>query len=167
MSMTQEKGQLQSLLESETLKTSNHTDKDISHSKTPLKAIRANCYGCCGGGGWKDITNCKVTDCHLHEYRFGKGPIEKAKLTPGKAIDEYCLFCMGARVVHGKPVGRSVAAKRARTCDSTNCGLWHIRYGEKKYVKHGNRLTQGLCCAENFKPYNRTLNDASLSGGSL
>jgi len=144
MSMKQEKGQLHSLHESEALKTTNHTDKDMSCRKTPLQAIRENCYGCCGGGGWKAIKDCQINECSFHEYRFGKRPQHGAKTTPGKAIDEYCLFCMGARVVHGKPIGRSVAAKRARECDSTNCGLWHIRYGEKKLLKHRERGLQGL-----------------------
>jgi len=157
-----EKGLLQAVCESETLETPNHTN----NGKTPLKAIRANCHDCCGSEGWKDIAACKVMDSHTHEYRFEKRPIEKAKLTPGNAIDEYCLHCMGAREVNGEAIGRAMAQKRARECNSTHCELWHMRYGSKKYVRQEKGPLQAVCEPEASVLCQSSLNDANLAGSS-
>jgi hypothetical protein len=40
---------------------------------TPVRAIRAKCVEC-QGGGRKAIANCEVLDCPLHPYRMGKNP---------------------------------------------------------------------------------------------
>ena len=95
---------------------------------TPLKAIRANCKECVGcDSGYKDVTDCEVGDCTLHPLRFGKRSVS-TPVQPSKAIDEYCLHCMGAR----GSCGRKIAAQRARECGIEECELWHIRFGEKK-----------------------------------
>jgi len=96
----------------------------------PIKAIRANCKEC-AGGGYKAVTDCQIGECSLYPLRFAKRPLGGG-FPPAKAINAYCLYCMGARVVNGKPVGRNTAAKRARECHLTKCELHHIRYGEKK-----------------------------------
>jgi len=114
----------------------------------PFKAIRLTCKECNGNTGWAAVRDCSIFDCQLHEYRSGRRPKEKAKLTPGKAIDEYCLFCMGARVVNGKTIGRKAAANRARECHLKKCLLWHIRYGEKKTLTGRNRPLKAVCGAE-------------------
>jgi len=46
---------------------------------TPLKAIRQFCVSCVGGkvnghAPKKKIADCKLSDCPLHDYRFGKNP---------------------------------------------------------------------------------------------
>ena len=38
--------------------------------RTPLKAMRANCYDCCGGSV-AEIALCPITTCHFWPYRFG------------------------------------------------------------------------------------------------
>ncbi|GEM_PF-2230331 len=48
-------------------------------TKTPLKAIREFCVTCVGGkvnghAPKKKISDCKLTDCPLHDYRLGKNP---------------------------------------------------------------------------------------------
>ena len=40
---------------------------------TPIKAIRAKCLDCCAGS-YKEVTLCKVHNCSLYPYRFGKRP---------------------------------------------------------------------------------------------
>lgn len=39
----------------------------------PLKAIRAKCMDCCNGQ-FKEVRECPITDCPLHEYRMGHRP---------------------------------------------------------------------------------------------
>lgn len=41
--------------------------------RTPLKAIRAKCLDCCCGQ-MKEVRECNVIKCPLHEYRHGKRP---------------------------------------------------------------------------------------------
>ena len=53
--------------------------------KKPLKAIREFCIECMGGrendGYLKHIKNCVSLDCALFDFRFGKNPHHKQKLT--------------------------------------------------------------------------------------
>lgn len=41
--------------------------------KTPIKAIRAKCIECCNGQR-KEVRECKINICPLHEYRMGHRP---------------------------------------------------------------------------------------------
>lgn len=45
-------------------------------SLTPLKAIRKNCLDCSGGSS-NEVKICKIEDCSLHRFRFGKNPNRK------------------------------------------------------------------------------------------
>lgn len=45
---------------------------------TPIKAIRAKCLDCVGGG-WSDVKYCHVIDCPLYPYRMGKRPVFGAR----------------------------------------------------------------------------------------
>ena len=47
-------------------------------SSNPLKAIRAMCNQCMGGGQPSDlIKDCVSKDCALHPFRLGKNPFRK------------------------------------------------------------------------------------------
>ena len=49
---------------------------------SPLKAIRAKCFDCCGGK-YNEIRKCSAKNCPLYTYRFGKNPNRKKReLTP-------------------------------------------------------------------------------------
>lgn len=49
---------------------------------SPLKAIRAKCFDCCGGK-YNEIRECGAQSCPLYNYRFGKNPNRKKRvLTP-------------------------------------------------------------------------------------
>lgn len=49
---------------------------------SPLKAIRAKCFDCCGGK-YNEIRECSAKNCPLYNYRFGKNPNRKKRvLTP-------------------------------------------------------------------------------------
>lgn len=39
----------------------------------PLKAIRAKCMDCCAGSN-REVRECPITGCPLHEYRMGHRP---------------------------------------------------------------------------------------------
>ena len=41
--------------------------------KSPVKAIRAYCLGCCWGSA-EEVKLCPATDCELYPFRFGKNP---------------------------------------------------------------------------------------------
>jgi len=43
---------------------------------TPLRAIRKNCIDC-SGGSKQEVRGCKITDCPLYLYRFGRNPNRK------------------------------------------------------------------------------------------
>lgn len=46
--------------------------------KNPLKAIRAMCISCMGGGNPHElIANCHSSDCALYAFRFGRNPHRK------------------------------------------------------------------------------------------
>jgi len=45
---------------------------------TPMKAIRKYCIEC-SGGSYKEVELCRLDDCPLFEYRFGKRPTNKSK----------------------------------------------------------------------------------------
>ena len=44
----------------------------------PVKAIRAKCLDCCCGST-AEVTNCTVTGCALHPFRFGKNPYRQRR----------------------------------------------------------------------------------------
>jgi hypothetical protein len=50
---------------------------------TPLKAIRLKCLDCCAGS-IREVKRCHITDCYLHQYRFGRNP-KRAGIGPRKA----------------------------------------------------------------------------------
>lgn len=41
--------------------------------RTPIKAIRAKCLDCCSGQQ-KEVRECTIVSCPLHEYRMGHRP---------------------------------------------------------------------------------------------
>ena len=43
--------------------------------ETPIKAIRKKCLDCCCGSR-KEVRLCKVIECPLYPYRFGKRPTQ-------------------------------------------------------------------------------------------
>ena len=53
--------------------------------KSPLKAIRENCFECMGGreseGYAKRVNQCASPDCALFSFRFGKNPYHSQNLT--------------------------------------------------------------------------------------
>jgi len=52
------------------------------HILSPLRAIRAKCKDCCCGSS-QEISLCRIGDCALHPYRFGKRPgAVKREATP-------------------------------------------------------------------------------------
>jgi hypothetical protein len=53
-------------------------DKTMKNEKkmTPLKAIREKCKEC-SCGSLAEVRLCKLTDCALYPYRFGKKPRKK------------------------------------------------------------------------------------------
>ena len=133
---------------------------------TKLKALRRYCIGC-AGEGWAAVRDCVITDCVLHPYRFGKIPQPKPALTVGKSIDEACLFCQGARVIGGNPVGRRTAAERARACD-LDCCLHDFRYGQAK-VKQGSSapLEGSEACADDTLHAEVANGSQTAAGGDL
>ena len=57
--------------------------KELARRLTPLKAIRAKCLDCCAGSV-REVNRCHITDCFLHQYRFGRNP-RRAGIGPRKA----------------------------------------------------------------------------------
>lgn len=51
--------------------------------KTPIKAIRAKCIECCNGQQ-KEVRECAIASCPLHEYRMGHRP--KGEEVPLKTV---------------------------------------------------------------------------------
>lgn len=52
--------------------------KENADISTPLKAIKAFCYDCCGGDRqW--VRECPDTKCALNQYRLGKNPNRKTR----------------------------------------------------------------------------------------
>ena len=48
---------------------------------SPIKAIRAKCLDCCCGNQ-AEVKACTVSNCPLHDFRFGKNPYRaKRELT--------------------------------------------------------------------------------------
>ena len=45
---------------------------------TPIKAIRLKCIDCCCGSATK-VKLCPVSNCPLHDFRFGKNPYRKKR----------------------------------------------------------------------------------------
>lgn len=85
---------------------------------TPMKAIRAKCLDCSGHSA-KEVRECTITDCPLHQYRFGHRPTEKATLTPMKAIRKHCLSCCNG------------SSTEVRLCTAENCPLQAYKSGHK------------------------------------
>ena len=50
---------------------------------TPLRAIRAKCLECIGGGS-REVRHCSAEDCPLFPFREGKNPNVKRKATPAQ-----------------------------------------------------------------------------------
>lgn len=89
----------------------------MPRAKTPLKAIRAKCLGCCAGSG-KEVRLCPVERCSLHSLRLGKRARE-APRTPLKAIRAGCYGC-----------GEGTAPD-IRRCDLDWCPLHPFRAGKR------------------------------------
>lgn len=57
-------------------------DKPKSEKHTsPLKAIRAYCLNCCLESAY-EVAHCAAEECELWDFRFGKNPHRKVRLTP-------------------------------------------------------------------------------------
>lgn len=50
----------------------------VEQITNPVKAIRAKCLDCCCGST-AEVTNCTVTSCALHPFRFGKNPYRQRR----------------------------------------------------------------------------------------
>lgn len=112
--------------------------------RPPIPAIRQACLQCVDFSP-KEVRHCAIPECSLHEYRMNCRPKgKKAKLTPGQAIREYCIFCMGGR---GK-TGRNTALQLVRECHIEKCALHHLRPGQNMRHKQKNRHTQAIYSAE-------------------
>lgn len=48
--------------------------------KSPVKAIRAYCLGCCYGSA-NEVKLCPITNCELYPFRFGKNPFRTQNWT--------------------------------------------------------------------------------------
>lgn len=102
---------------------------------TPMKAIRARCLDC-SGGSVKDVRECPITDCPLHEYRLGHRPNEGATLTPMKAIRKHCLTCCNC------------SSLEVRLCSAENCALQAYKSGHRPKA---NNYTTADVKSENRK----------------
>ena len=47
---------------------------------TPIKAIRQKCVEC-SGGQYKEVRECPIEKCALHEYRNGHRPKDEEVIT--------------------------------------------------------------------------------------
>lgn len=72
----------------------------------------------------KEVRECPIDRCPLHQYRFGHRPSEKATLTPMKAIRKHCLECC-----YG-------SSTEVRLCTAENCPLQAYRSGHKPKVNN-------------------------------
>ena len=85
------------------------------------RSIREKCLNC---SSWipKGVSNCEFFDCHLWEFRSGKGNQYAAYRK--KAIQSYCLSCMNGRrheVVHCTSIDCSLFPyRRSRVDNSVN-----------------------------------------------
>ncbi len=53
----------------------------LGHEARPLlKAIRANCIGCCGGAEG-EVRRCRIVDCDLWPFRMGSNPFRTREMT--------------------------------------------------------------------------------------
>lgn len=86
----------------------------------PLLTIRARCVEDCRGGSRKEVRECGVTDCSLHEYRLGRRPPKgTAKRTPLQALRSYCLWCCVNQPTE------------VRLCPAKACPCWPYRLARR------------------------------------
>ena len=52
----------------------------MKHCDNPLKAIRKKCLDCVEGNK-KEVRECEDNECFLHQYRFGRKPKQKEKVS--------------------------------------------------------------------------------------
>jgi hypothetical protein len=93
---------------------SKHGHKTIE--LTRRKGIRERCLNC-SGWSWKEVAECKLTDCQLYPFRTGVGKQDSKKRT--KAIRDYCAWCM--------------STEQSARCVVRDCPLWCYR---KSAVEH-------------------------------
>jgi hypothetical protein len=74
------------------------------------RAIRQRCLNC-NGWSWKEVENCKLSDCELFPFRSGQGK-QNAKQR-AKAIRSYCSWC--------------IATEQPSRCVVMDCPLWCYR----------------------------------------
>jgi hypothetical protein len=76
------------------------------------RATHERCRNC---ASWhpKEVTNCLLKGCPLHSFRTGKG--KQNARARGKAIKEYCTWCM--------------------KCPSIDCPLYTFRKGGRERVQ--------------------------------
>ena len=53
---------------------------------SPIKAIRAYCLSCCCESAY-EVKLCPSKKCALYEFRFGKNPFHRQKLTEAQRIE--------------------------------------------------------------------------------
>jgi len=93
--------------------------------KTPLKAIRENCF-VCSGKSYQEISLCTNEKCILYSWRFGKNPEEERtnkKATALPTIREHCLNCCFG------------STKEVRKCPIDDCPLYLWRLGKHPFIK--------------------------------
>ncbi len=82
----------------------------------PLLAVRKKCLNCCNKQT-KEITHCPVDNCELFQFRFGKNPNNKTKLTL-KTIRSKCVDCSAGSL------------KAIKECWDKDCPLYPFRIGK-------------------------------------
>lgn len=88
---------------------------------SPLKAIRKHCLDC-SDGAYSEVRECRVADCILHKYRFGKR-VTSESLSSLKIIRKCCIDCQGDSL------------KGVKQCTSNSCALYPFRLGKNPNIK--------------------------------
>jgi len=76
-------------------------------------ALRLRCLNC-SGWGYKEVKECKFTDCKIYPYREGDNP--NSGVQRMKDLRDYCKWC-------------SVEGGEPKRCQDFNCPLWPFRKG--------------------------------------
>ena len=74
----------------------------MEYRKNPIKAIRQHCLGC-SNGSMDEVANCRVVNCEIYPFRFGKNPYrEKRVLTEAqkKAVADRLKKAREAKTAH-------------------------------------------------------------------
>ena len=100
-------------------------------ARKPLRAIRAHCVDCCGGGyGINGPAGCNSPNCAIFPLRCGEKVTGKKAL---KLIRKRCLECVGGVRVE------------VVNCTDHDCDLYSFRFGT-------NPSLSGLTNTGQFRP---------------